>query len=361
MGEKTAITTPATQVMYDRFHFAAAIRSGGALYCSGAIGTGPDGKVSEDLASLKDGTQPNVWVRIQSDPGAIMELEAHLTALYMAGAIRRFPSGGTGPRGLALSPDGRLLFVANYFSGSVSVLSAGDGKQLGSISLGPQPVLDSVRRGEIIFHDATHAFQRWHSCGSCHANEGHVDGLRWDFLSDGIGNAKDTMSLVNFHNTEPMNRRATVESALACVRGGLESTHMLVPTDQEVEDLFAYMSSLRPRPSPLLAANGRLTAAGQRGKALFEDTAKCAGCHPAPYFTDKKMHKVGVLSDNEPDGRYDTPSLVEAYRTAPYLHDGRALTIEDVLTTHAKNGTHGKTRNLSDQELKDLVEYVLSL
>ncbi len=48
MGEKTPITTPATQVMYDRFHFAAAIRSGGALYCSGTIGTGPDGKISED-------------------------------------------------------------------------------------------------------------------------------------------------------------------------------------------------------------------------------------------------------------------------------------------------------------------------
>jgi cytochrome c peroxidase len=262
---------------------------------------------------------------------------------------------------LALSPDGQLLFVANYFSGSVSVLRADDGKQLGSISLGSQPEPDSARRGETIFHDATHAFQRWHSCGSCHANEGHVDGLRWDFLNDGIGNAKDTMSLINFHHTEPMNRRATEESALACVRGGLESTNMLVPTDQEVEDLFAYMTSLRPTPSPHLAANGSLSAAGQRGKALFEGKASCVGCHPAPYFTDKKMHNIGVLSQNEPDGRYDTPSLVEAYRTAPYLHDGRALTIEDVFTSHGKKGTHGKAKDLSDQELKDLVDYVLSL
>ena len=40
----------------------------------------------EDLASLKDGTQPNVWVRIQNDPRAITELENDLTALYIAGA-----------------------------------------------------------------------------------------------------------------------------------------------------------------------------------------------------------------------------------------------------------------------------------
>ena len=49
MGEKTAITTPATQVMYDRFHFAAAIRSGEVLYCSGTIGTGPLGRTTGEL------------------------------------------------------------------------------------------------------------------------------------------------------------------------------------------------------------------------------------------------------------------------------------------------------------------------
>jgi cytochrome c peroxidase len=104
-----------------------------------------------------------------------------------------------------------------------------------------------------------------------------------------------------------------------------------------------------------------LTAAGERGKALFEGKASCARCHPAPYFTDKKMHNVGVLSANEPDGRYDTPSLIEAYRTAPYLHDGRALTLKDVLTVCNEKKQHGKTSALTDSEMDDLVAYLLSL
>ena len=322
-----------------------------------------DGKVPEELASLKDGTQANIWVQIQQDRSKIADLENDLTALYIAGAIRRSKSGGTGPHGLALSPDGQKLFVANYYSGSIAVLDAGGGSQMGNIPLGPQPELSPVRRGEIIFHDATHAFQRWHSCASCHANEGRIDGLRWDFLNDGIGNAKDTISLLHLDKTEPMNRRATMASARACAKGGLESTNMIVPTEQEVDDLFAYLVSLRPVPSPQLAADGKLTEAGQRGKRLFEGKAACARCHPGPFFTDKKMHNIGTLSDHykEKDGRYDTPSLIEAYRTAPYLHDGRALTVKEIFTKHNEQGKHGKANELTEQELDDLVEYLLSL
>jgi mono/diheme cytochrome c family protein len=320
-----------------------------------------NGNLPAELASLKDGTQANIWVQIQQDRSKIADLENDLTALYIAGAIYRTQSGGTGPRGLALSAGGQDLFVANYYSGSIAVLDAITGSLRGNISLGPQPQPSSVRRGEIIFHDATHAFQRWHSCASCHANEGRIDGLRWDFLADGIGNPKDTLSLVHVDKTEPMNRRATTASARDCAKGGLGSTNMIVPTEQEVEDLFAYLTSLRPVPSPHLAPDGKLTEAAGRGKVLFEGKASCAQCHPAPYFTDKKMHNVGVLSASEPDGRYDTPSLIEAYRTAPYLHDGRALTLKDVFTGNNEKKQHGKTDALTDGEIDDLVEYLLSL
>ncbi|MBP88047.1 MAG: hypothetical protein CMJ64_15205 [Planctomycetaceae bacterium] len=323
-----------------------------------------DGKVPEDLAALKDGTRANIWVRIAQDPSHTAELENHLTALYIAGAIRRASSGGDGPRGIALSPDEKTLFVANYFSGTVAVLDAADGKLQGSISLGPQPEPDAVRRGEFIFHDAaSHAFQRWHSCATCHANEGHVDGLRWDFLVDGIGNAKDTMPLVNLHKTEPMTRRGLFASSHERTRKGLESTNGLVPTKQDAEDLYAYLTSLRPVPSPHLTPEGKLTKAALRGKLLFEGKAACADCHVGPVFTDNEMYNVGTASGHyqEKDGLYDTPSLLEAYRTAPYLHDGRALTVKEVFTKHDKQGMHGETNALTEQELNDLVEYLLSL
>jgi cytochrome c peroxidase len=260
-----------------------------------------------------------------------------------------------------LSPDAKTLYAANYYTGSVAVLGTADNRLQGAIALGPLPEADAIRRGEVIFHDATRAFQRWHSCASCHPNEGRTDGLRWDFLGDGIGNAKDTISLVHLDKTEPLNRRATVASARACTRNGLESTNMLVPTEKDVDDLFAYLTALRPVPSPHLAPDGKLTAAAQAGKALFEGKANCAGCHPGPYFTDRKMHNVGVLSENEPDGRYDTPSLLEMYRTAPYLHDGRSVTIKEIFTTHNPKDRHGKTSALTPEELEQLLAYLKSL
>ncbi|MFV1967046.1 MAG: beta-propeller fold lactonase family protein [Pirellulaceae bacterium] len=319
------------------------------------------GKVPEDLAALKDGMQPNIWVRIQKNAEVISELENDLTALYIAGAIRRAKTGGNGPRGLALAPDAQQLYVANYYAGNVGILEANEGRLLGSISMGPQPPLDGARRGEMLFHDATLAFQRWHSCASCHPNQARVDGLRWDFLRDGIGNGKDTINLVYVDKTEPLNRRGTRATARECARSSVEAGHMIVPTEQDVDDLYAYLKSLQPEPSPHRATDGGLTDAAKRGKILFETEADCVRCHPGPYFTDQETHNVGVLSPSEPDGLYDTPALIEAYRTAPYLHDGRARTLRDVLTIHNEKGLHGETSDLTDNEIGDLEAYLLSL
>lgn len=73
------------------------------------------------------------------------------------------------------------------------------------------------------------------------------------------------------------------------------------------------------------------------------------------------MHNVGMITPSEPDGKYDTPSLIEAYRTAPYYHDGRAATLKEALTTSDHDGKHGHTKDLTPQELDDLTAYVLSL
>lgn len=319
------------------------------------------GKVPSDLAKLQDGSLPNIWVRIQKDPKLISELENDLTALYIAGAITRIPSGGSSPRGIAITPDGQQVLVANYFTGSVVVLDAGTRRKLGAIALGPQPPSTAERRGENIFHDATKAFQRWYSCATCHPNEGRVDGLSWDFLRDGIGNPKDTINLVHLDETAPYNRRATRPTARECARTGLRDGHMLVPTKEDVDDVLAFLVALRPEPSPYLKPDGKLSEAAVRGKNIFEGEGECAACHLGPYLTDQKMHDVGTRTPTDPDGRYDTPSLIEPYRTAPYMHDGRARTIMDVLTKHNPHDEHGKTQALSPQELADLEAYILSL
>lgn len=316
-----------------------------------------DGNVPEEVARLKEGTRENIWVRIREDRTATAGLANDLTALYIGGVIRRVPTGAMGPRGAALSPDGKKLYVAHYFSGTIGVLDATGGERLGSIPLGPQPQPDAARRGEIYFHDAHRCFQRWHSCASCHPN-GRVDALPWDFMRDGLGNGKDVISLVGMQHTSPHNRRATRPDSRECLRTGISGSHLIVPEPSDVDDLLAYVQTLRPEPNPRL---GQPPEAVLRGKALFEGKADCTRCHPAPHFTDRKMHNIGLAQPQEPDGRYDTPSLLESYRTSPYYHDGRAATMEDALRNHDPQGLHGKMKGLTPQEMADLAAYVLSL
>jgi cytochrome c peroxidase len=72
-------------------------------------------------------------------------------------------------------------------------------------------------------------------------------------------------------------------------------------------------------------------------------------------FTDLQTYDVGT------GGRFDTPTLVETWRTAPYLHNGSARGIREVLTTQNHADQHGKTSHLTPQEIDDLAAYVLSL
>jgi cytochrome c peroxidase len=59
--------------------------------------------------------------------------------------------------------------------------------------------------------------------------------------------------------------------------------------------------------------------------------------------------------------KYDTPTLLGVYRSAPYLHHGRAATLLDVLTTSNPHDQHGRTSHLSKEQLSDLVEFLKSL
>ena len=203
-----------------------------------------EGKVSGPLASIRDGARDNVWVRISRDKAVIEELTNDLTALTIAGVIRRAKSGGNGPRGVALSPDGQKLYVANYYAGTIGVLDSAEGTLLSTITLGVQPPTDAARRGEIYFHDALRCFQRWHSCGSCHLDGGRTDGLPWDFMRDGIGNGKDVISLVHLPHTAPHGRRAKRFDPRGCMESGVIGSQMLIPEQSDVDDLLAFASSL---------------------------------------------------------------------------------------------------------------------
>jgi len=265
-----------------------------------------------------------------------------------------------GPRGVAVV--GSKAYVAAYFTDNLSVvdLEPKPSKVLAPIALGPEPQMSVQRRGEMLFNDATLCHQHWQSCASCHPGA-RVDALNWDLLNDGIGTPKNTRSLLLARKTPPSMSVGVLPTANEAVRSNMMHLLFSVPFEKDVAAINAYLKSLKPVPSPFLI-DGKLSPAAQRGEKLFFDAKiNCAKCHPKPLFTDLQMHDIGSRGKYDRRDAFDTPTLIECWRTAQYLHDGRYTTVKELLT-HGKHGKqNGDIDNLSEKQINDLVEYVLSL
>ena len=136
----------------------------------------------------------------------------------------------------------------------------------------------------------------------------------------------------------------------------------------EFQDLLAFP------PAPGLGIDGKLDpkkfnaeSPEMKGQELFFGKAKCATCHPAPYYTDNSMHDLHVERFYQPQivggmvataqGPIKTFALRGIKESPPYFHDGRLLTLEDVveffnLVLEVK---------LTAQEKKDLVAFLRQL
>jgi cytochrome c peroxidase len=132
------------------------------------------------------------------------------------------------------------------------------------------------------------------------------------------------------------------------------------------------MTGIPNPPNLLYNPNGELTEAQKRGKEIFERTIdklgneipvvnRCVTCHPAPYFTNKMPADVGTLSATDDSIRFDTPHLNNIFASPPYLHDGRAATLEEIWTIYGKTEQHGSVNDLTKIELNNLIEYLKSL
>jgi YVTN family beta-propeller protein len=315
-----------------------------------------------DISDLKSqiSDAAEIWRQIREDPAQRSQLSYHLSALYAAGLLSRVPIAAKGPRAIAMSPDGRQLMVASYFSGEVLALDPNTCQVLKRIGLGPQPAADAIRHGEFVFHDGRHSFQSWLSCASCHP-DGRADGLNWDLLNDGIGNPKNAHSLLWSHRTPPLMSLGIRENMEEATLKGFQFIQFREIEEGDLNAVRAYLRSMTPEPSPYLV-NGGLSDKARKGRTIFEDAdVGCSACHPAPLFTSLKTYDVGTRSALDRSDAFDTPALVELWRTGPYLHDGSAVTLKDVVTTKNPNDKHGRTSQLSDEEIDALVEYLMSL
>ena len=133
-------------------------------------------------------------------------------------------------------------------------------------------------------------------------------------------------------------------------------------SQEDVAVLRDYLASLESPRSPFTNRDGSLSEAALRGQQLFQDSkVGCSECHAGERFTDGQNHDVGMARDTDKYRGYNTPSLIGVYRKIRLLHDGRAKSLEDVLTKwHSPEQTTAGDR-LSEEQLADLVAYLKSL
>ena len=282
---------------------------------------------------------------------------------------------GANPKGMALSPDGKKLYVAEHLEDRIAIISTESLETIGNIPLGGPGRITVARAGRRLLNNAGHTFQTQYSCYTCHPDV-HEDGLVYNMASKDMGrNTTNTQSLRNIGDTPPYKWNGKNQSIYK--QDGMRFSTVLTRTEafsyKELDAITAYIMSGIPNP-PNLQNNhdGELTDAQKRGKEIFERTHdskgfeipfinRCVTCHPAPYFTNKLMVDVGTLAASDDSILFDTPHLNNIIFSPPYLHDGRAASLEEIWTLYGKTEQHGAVNDLNKIQLNDLVEYLKSL
>ena len=282
---------------------------------------------------------------------------------------------GADPKGLALSPDGKLLYVAEQLEDRIAVINTEDMTTINTIDLGGPRRITVARRGRRLFNNSGHTFQNQFDCYTCHPDM-HEDGLVYNMASKDMGrNLTNTQSLRDIGDTPPYKWNGKNQTVYK--QDGMRFSTVLTRTEQfsykDLDALVAYIITGIPYP-PNLEYNpeGNLTKKQLLGKAIFERThtnsgqeipvaSRCITCHPPPYYTNLKMADVGTLVASDDSMLFDTPHLNNIYASAPYLHDGRAATLEEIWTIYGKTERHGVVNDLTKMDLNYLIEYLKSL
>lgn len=270
---------------------------------------------------------------------------------FMRGIRKRIPVKGNGPRSMTMK-DGKI-YVPTFFSDTLNVIDPASGKVVETIAFNPGRTSNPIDIGERVFNDANFCYQNWQSCNGCHPGDARADAMNWDLMNDGIGNPKNCKSLLYSHVTPPNMISGIRAKAETAVRAGFTHIQFSSIPEDLAQCVDEYLKNLEAMPSPYLV-DGKLSDKAERGRQVFE-RLNCDQCHSGVYYTDMRMYRIG--EDVEFEAGWDTPTLREVWRTAPYLFDGRAATMRDVFQEHK----HGVEIPVTDREIDELVEYVNSL
>jgi YVTN family beta-propeller protein len=281
---------------------------------------------------------------------------------------------GRNPRSIALSPDGGTLYVANRLDDNISVIDTAAGKVTAAISLGGPEEMTAERLGERLFYSSEYSWNHQFGCASCHLDS-TFDGLSWDLEPDGFGvDIVDNRLLEDVGGTAPYKwNGGNADLATEC---GVRTEKFFFRSQgfrgNDLEYLVRYIESIPLRPNRYRLPDGQLTPAQERGKAIFNRTARkdgspipddqqCFVCHSGPYYTNLIQMDVGTGKPTDRSPKIDVPQLTNVVYTAPYLHDGSARTLEEIWTVFNPQDKHGVTNDLTKDELNDLIEYLKTL
>lgn len=317
-----------------------------------------------------------------------------------AGLLRPLP--GDLPEGIVVSPDGKTAYVDQRASADVAVLHIAQAGESGAPlrrdgaviprlqSSDPMPA--DLRLGQRLFYSAnssefpmTRNF--WVACASCHL-EGRSDAVTWRFAQgprDTPSNAGGTQGTGFLLRTAGRNSLAQYDETARAEQGG--SIDQKRSQDRALLDaLAAYVDRAIPfaRSPERDGETGAPSPAAARGQAVFMRLG-CQRCHSGPRYTDSgsgnpsldlkgplTLHDVGTCATmphaDQPSPAYDgspreaclfdTPSLNGLFDSAPYLHDGSAPTLSDVIDRKVR---FFKLAPPSAAETADLVAFLRSL
>jgi cytochrome c peroxidase len=153
--------------------------------------------------------------------------------------------------------------------------------------------------------------------------------------------------------------------------------------DTIVQAVAAFERTIEPEQAPfdrwIAGDEGAISASAKRGFELFNGKGVCFACHGSWRFTDDKFHDIGTSTTDRGRGvtlkddpqmqfAFKTPTLRSVAQRPPYMNNGSAATLEDVVRHYEKGGIDRPSRSpllqpikLNDQERRDLVAFMETL
>jgi DNA-binding beta-propeller fold protein YncE len=282
----------------------------------------------------------------------LFELDAR--ALDPAMSVKKRYAVGEGPRGVDVDPALGVAVVWSQLSHEIAVVSLGSGAvSLCRVAGDPlAPELAAGRR--LFFSELDRRISRdGRACGACHP-EGRDDGLTWKL---GAG-PRQTPTLLGRLERGPygwLGKHPTLEGNMQETMTRLGGTGL---SDADLTRLAGFV-----RKGLILPVRGEApkNALVTRGHEIFtSEAAGCSGCHRLETdASDRSPHDVGSRAKTDATTAFRTPPLLFIGSTAPYFHDGRYATLEQLLDDNLDR--MGSTTQLSRDDLRALAAFLRTL